>query len=178
RRRLVEEWGISDQEAGVLLTSGLADFAAAAVAAGAPAREVTNWVVGDLLARVKETGTAPRELSLSPEGLAELVTLVGDGTLSRPLAKEVLAASLAGEGAPRAVAATRGLAQVSDEDELAGAVEAVVAASPDEVERYRAGDEKTRKKLRGFFMGKVMAATRGRANPAVCNRLLDERLGE
>jgi aspartyl-tRNA(Asn)/glutamyl-tRNA(Gln) amidotransferase subunit B len=176
RRRLVEEWGISEQEAGVLLGSGLADFAGAAVAAGAPPREVTNWVVGDLLARVKESGTAPADLSLTPQGLAELVALVADGTLSRPLAKEVLGAVLAGEGSPQAVVAARGLAQVSDEGELVAVVEAILAASSAEVERYRAGDDKQRKKLRGFFMGKVMAATRGRGNPQLLNRLLDERL--
>ncbi len=176
RRRLVEEWGISDQDADVLLTSGLADFAAAAVAAGAPPRETTNWVVGDLLARVKETDTAPRDLALTPEGLAELVALVGDGTLSRPLAKEVLVAALAGEGTPKAVVAARRLAQVSDEAELVAVVDGVLAASPAEVERYRGGDDKERKKLRGFFMGQVMAATRGRGNPQLLNRLLDQRL--
>jgi aspartyl-tRNA(Asn)/glutamyl-tRNA(Gln) amidotransferase subunit B len=186
RRRLVEEWGISEHDAGVLLTSGLSDYAAAAVAAGASAREVTNWVVGDLLAHihgghprapgVKDTATGPAGLSLTPEGLAELVGLVADGTLSRSLAKEVLAAALVGEGSPREVAAARGLAQVSDEAELVAVVEGLLAASQAEVERYRGGDEKERKKLRGFFMGKVMAATKGRGNPQVLNRLLDERL--
>ncbi|MGH9035662.1 MAG: Asp-tRNA(Asn)/Glu-tRNA(Gln) amidotransferase subunit GatB, partial [Acidimicrobiia bacterium] len=178
RRRLVEEWGISDHDAGVLLTSGLADYAAAAVAAGAPAREVTNWVVGDLLAHIHgdPTASAPADLALTAEGLAELVGLVGDGTLSRALAKEVLGAALAGEGSPRAVVTARGLAQVSDEGELVAVVEGILAASPAEVERYRAGDDKERKKLRGFFMGKVMAATKGRGNPQALNRLLDERL--
>jgi aspartyl-tRNA(Asn)/glutamyl-tRNA(Gln) amidotransferase subunit B len=176
RGRLVEEWGLSDQEAGVLFSSGLADYAGAAVAAGAPAREVTNWVVGDLLARVKETGVAPADLALTPAGLAELVALVGDGTLSRPLAKEVLAAALAGEGSPRAVVAARGLAQISDAAELGALVDGILASSPAEVERYRAGDDKERKKLRGFFMGKVMAATKGRGNPQLLNQLLDERL--
>ncbi len=176
RRRLVAAWGISDQEAGVLLGSGLAGYADAAVAAGAPAREVTNWVVGDLLARVKETGAAPADLALTPEGLAELVALVGDGTLSRPLAKEVLAAALAGEGSPREVVAARGLAQMSDAGELGAVVDGILAANPAEVTRYRAGDDKERKKLRGFFMGKVMGATEGKGNPQLLNRLLDERL--
>jgi aspartyl-tRNA(Asn)/glutamyl-tRNA(Gln) amidotransferase subunit B len=186
RRRFVEEWGISDHDAGVLLASGLADYAGAAVAAGAPAREVANWVVGDLLAHLHgghprapgatDTATGPAELSLTPEGLAELVGLVADGTLSRPLAKEVLAAALAGEGSPRAVAAARGLAQVSDEAELAAVVDELLAGHADEVERFRGGDDKERKKLRGFFMGKVMAATRGQGNPQMLNRLLDERL--
>ncbi|HLF41154.1 MAG TPA: Asp-tRNA(Asn)/Glu-tRNA(Gln) amidotransferase GatCAB subunit B, partial [Acidimicrobiia bacterium] len=177
RARLAAEWGISDHDAGVLVAlPGLADFAEAAVAAGAPGREVTNWVTGDLLASAKESQTPLSELPLRPEGLAELVALVADGTLSRPLAKEVLGAALAGEGTPRQVVDARGLAQVSDESALVAMVDAVLAANPAEAERYRAGDDKDRKKLRGFFMGKVMAESRGRGNPQVLNRLLDDRL--
>ncbi|HEV7864327.1 MAG TPA: Asp-tRNA(Asn)/Glu-tRNA(Gln) amidotransferase subunit GatB, partial [Acidimicrobiia bacterium] len=179
KARLVEAWGIADHDAGVLLGSaGLADYAEAAVAAGPPGsgRDVTNWVTGDLLAFLNETGTAPGDLALAPAGLAELVRLVGDGTLSRPLAKEVLAAALAGGGSPAAIVADRGLAQVSDEGELAAVVRAVLDAHPAEVERYRGGEDKDRKKLRGFFMGKVMGETKGRGNPQVLNRLIDEAL--
>ncbi|MDQ1518479.1 MAG: aspartyl-tRNA(Asn)/glutamyl-tRNA(Gln) amidotransferase subunit [Actinomycetota bacterium] len=184
KTRLVEAWGISDVDAGVLVgTPGLADYAEAAVAAsaagaaGLAGRDVTNWVTGDLLANVRETGAAPAELALSPGGLAELVGLVADGTLSRPLAKEVLGAALSGGGSPAAIVAERGLAQVSDEGSLEAAVAAVLATHPAEVERYRSGEDKDRKKLRGFFMGKVMAEMKGRGNPQVLNRLLDEALG-
>jgi aspartyl-tRNA(Asn)/glutamyl-tRNA(Gln) amidotransferase subunit B len=181
KARLVEAWGISDVDAGVLVGSaGLADYAEAAVAAGAPGsgRDVTNWVTGDLLGFLKESGAAPGDLALAPAGMAELVRLVGDGTLSRPLAKEVLAAALsgAGGGSPAAIVAERGLAQVSDEGSLVAAVAAVLGAHPAEVERYRSGEDKERKKLRGFFMGKVMAEMKGRGNPQVLNRLLDEAL--
>jgi aspartyl-tRNA(Asn)/glutamyl-tRNA(Gln) amidotransferase subunit B len=188
KARLMESWGISDVDAGVLVgTPGLADYAEAAVTAAAAAagngssgaaRDIANWVTGDLMAHLKETGAAPSSLPLSPAGLAELVQLVGDGTLSRPLAKEVLAAALTGEagGSPAAIVAERGLAQVSDEGALAAAVQAVLDAHPAEVDRYRTGEDKDRKKLRGFFMGKVMAEMKGRGNPQVLNRLLDEAL--
>jgi aspartyl-tRNA(Asn)/glutamyl-tRNA(Gln) amidotransferase subunit B len=182
KARLIEAWGISDVDAGVLVgTPGLADYAEAAVAAAGAngkARDVANWVTGDLMAHLKESGAAPASLPLSPAGLAELVTLVGNGTLSRPLAKEVLAAALAGEsgGSPAAIVAARGLAQVSDEGALAAAVQAVLDAHPAELDRYRNGEDKDRKKLRGFFMGKVMAEMKGRGNPQVLNRLLDEAL--
>jgi len=181
KARLMSSWGISEVDAGVLVgTPGLADYAEAAVAA-APAgagRDVANWVTGDLMAHLKESGAAPSALPLSPGGLAELVKLVADGTLSRPLAKEVLAAALggAGGGSPGAIVAERGLAQVSDEGALAAAVQAVLDAHSAEVERYRGGDDKDRKKLRGFFMGKVMAEMKGKGNPQVLNRLLDEAL--
>ncbi|HVW31938.1 MAG TPA: Asp-tRNA(Asn)/Glu-tRNA(Gln) amidotransferase subunit GatB [Acidimicrobiia bacterium] len=177
KARLIGSWGISDVDAGVLVgTAGLADYAEAAVAAGAPGREVANWVTGDLLAHLKESGAAPAALALPPEGLAELVRMVGDGKLSRPSAKEVLGLALAGGGSPAAIVAERGLAQVSDEGELAAVVAAVLDAHTAEVERYRTGEDKDRKKLRGFFMGKVMAEMKGRGNPAVLNRLIDEAL--
>ena len=181
KARLMDAWGISDVDAGVLVGApGLADYAEAAVDAGATAsgRDVANWVTGDLMAHLKESGATPSSLALPPEGLAELVKLVGDGTLSRPLAKEVLSAALAGEGggSPSAIVAERGLAQVSDEGALVAAVQAVIDAHPAEVERFRAGEDKDRKKLRGFFMGKVMAEMKGRGNPQVLNRLLDEAL--
>ncbi|MCA1846774.1 MAG: Asp-tRNA(Asn)/Glu-tRNA(Gln) amidotransferase subunit GatB, partial [Actinobacteria bacterium] len=181
KARLMDAWDISDTDAGVLVgTPGLADYAEAAVAAAAngSGRDVTNWVTGDLLAHLKESGAAPADLPLSSAGMAELVKLVADGTLSRPLAKEVLSAALAGEagGSPAAIVADRGLAQVSDEGALAAAVQAVLDAHAAEVDRYRTGEEKDRKKLRGFFMGKVMAEMKGRGNPQVLNRLLDEAL--
>jgi aspartyl-tRNA(Asn)/glutamyl-tRNA(Gln) amidotransferase subunit B len=178
KARLIEAWGISDLDAGVLVgTPGLADYAeGATVGAAGSGRDVTNWVTGDLLAHLKESGSAPADLALAPAGLAELVKLVADGTLSRPLAKEVLAAALSGAGSPAAIVAERGLAQVSDEGPLLAMVQAVLAAHPGEVERYRGGEDKERKRLRGFFMGKVMAESKGRGNPQVLNRLLDEAL--
>jgi aspartyl-tRNA(Asn)/glutamyl-tRNA(Gln) amidotransferase subunit B len=179
KSRLQEAWGITEVDADVLVGSaGLADYAEAVVAAGAPARDASNWVTGDLLAHLKETGASPDALALSPGGLAELVKLVGDGTLSRPLAKEVLAAALSGEcgGSPAAIVTERGLAQVSDEGALRAAVRSVLEAHSAEVERYQSGEDKDRKKLRGFFMGKVMSEMKGRGNPQVLNRLLDEAL--
>src|SRR5207247_504182 len=89
KARLMDAWGISEVDAGVLVgTPGLADYAEAAGAAGGAAsgRDVANWVTGDLMAHLKETGATPSSLALSPAGLAELVKLVGDGTLSRHLA--------------------------------------------------------------------------------------------
>ena len=178
RSRLVESWGIAERDAVNLIgTPGLADYAEAAVAAGGAGKDVTNWVLGDLMAHVNETGAAVADLALTPAGLAELVALVADGTLSRSLAKEVLAGSLAGEGSPRQVADARGLAQVSDEGELVSVVDGVLAANPTEMDRFKTGDDKDRKKMRGFLMGQVMAATKGRGNPGVLSRLLDERLG-
>ncbi|HEX6312087.1 MAG TPA: Asp-tRNA(Asn)/Glu-tRNA(Gln) amidotransferase subunit GatB [Acidimicrobiia bacterium] len=179
RERLAGAWGITEHEARVLTgTPGLAEYAEAAVdaLAGGTAKDVVNWCVGDVLGFLNETGGAPGALPLAPDGLAELIGLVADGTLSRPLAKDVLAECLREPKRPKQVVEERGLAQVSDEGELAALIESIVADNPDEVERYRAGDDKARKKLRGFFIGSAMKATQGKANPQLLNRLLDERL--
>lgn len=179
RARLVEAWGISEYDAGVLVAlPGLADYAEAAVeAAGLPAKDTMNWATGDVLGFINETGGSAATLLVDPGGLAELVALVRDGTLSRNLARDVLMECLRSGDRPSEVVAAQGLAQVSDEGELAGVVAEIVAANPSEVERYRAGDDKERKKLRGFFMGQVMASTKGAGNPQVLSRLVDQALG-
>jgi aspartyl-tRNA(Asn)/glutamyl-tRNA(Gln) amidotransferase subunit B len=179
RARLVAEWGISEHDARVLIgTPGLAQYAEAAVAAlrVGTAKDVVNWCTGDLLGYLHETGLAPGALPLAPDGLAELVDLVADGTLSRNLAKDVLAECLRAPKRPKQVVAERGLAQVSDEGELASIVDEILAAHPDVVAEYRAGDDKARKKKRGFLFGQVMQATDRKANPQLVNDLLDARL--
>jgi aspartyl-tRNA(Asn)/glutamyl-tRNA(Gln) amidotransferase subunit B len=180
RERLMAEWGIGEHEARVLVgTPGLADYATAAVAAlvGGSAKDVVNWSTGEVLGYLNETGIAAGELPLPPDGLAELVGLVADGTLSRNLAKDVLAECVRSGRRPRAVVDERGLAQVSDEGELAALIDRILAEHADEVEQYRAGDDKVRKKKLGFFMGQAMDATEKKANPQLLRRLLDERLG-
>ncbi|MBV8950254.1 MAG: hypothetical protein JOZ99_05215 [Actinobacteria bacterium] len=177
RERLVRDWGISEQDARVLLeVPGLGNYAEGAVEAGGEPAEVTKWSTGEVLAYLNETGLSPEVLPLAPDGLAELVRLVADGTLSRGMAKDVLAVSLREPKRPADVVAEQGLAQVSDEAELARVVDDVLAANATTVDEWRAGDDAERKKKRGFLFGQVMRAVNRKGNPAVLNRLLDERL--
>ncbi|HLG00712.1 MAG TPA: Asp-tRNA(Asn)/Glu-tRNA(Gln) amidotransferase subunit GatB [Acidimicrobiia bacterium] len=166
RARLIAEWEIREDDARTLLASpekiGLAE---AAVALGAPAKRVANIVIN-----------TPDVSALSAGHLAELVALEGDGTISKTVSKQVLDKVLAGEGSPREIVEREGLANESDEGELASAVDAVVAGHPDEVAAYREGDEGKRKKIRGFLMGQLMKQTQGKADPQTLNRLLDDRL--
>ncbi|HEY5013401.1 MAG TPA: Asp-tRNA(Asn)/Glu-tRNA(Gln) amidotransferase subunit GatB [Acidimicrobiia bacterium] len=179
RERLVREWEISEHDARVLLdVPGLAAYAGAAVAAlsGGTPRDVVNWASGEVLAHVKESGIAIGDLTLAPDALAELVGLVAAGTINRGQAKEVLTEALSSGGRPTAIVTTRGLAQESDIDALGASIDAVLAAHPDVVAEYRAGDEQVRKKKRGFLMGEASKALKGRANGRVLAQLLDERL--
>jgi len=180
RARLVTEWGVAGDAARILVdVDGLADYAEAAVlvlSTGTP-RDVTNWCTGEILAYLRETGASPAALPLPPDGLAELVVLVADGTISRSQAKDVLDECLRQPKRPKQVVDERGLAQVSDEGELAAIIEQVIAEHPDEVAAFRSGDEKERKKKSGFLMGEARKASGGRGNMQVLKRLLEEELG-
>jgi aspartyl-tRNA(Asn)/glutamyl-tRNA(Gln) amidotransferase subunit B len=180
RARYVEQWGISAEDARVLVdVPGLADYAERAVVALAPdgggtAKDVVNWVRQEVLAYVNETGLSP--VVLSSEMLAELVGLVDAGTISRAQAKDVLAESLREEKWPRTIVEERGLSQVSDERAIAEVVDRVLAANPGVADEYRAGDEGAQKKKRGFLMGQIMRELKGQGNAQVINRVLDGRL--
>ena len=178
RARFVDEWGVSETDARTLLESpGLADYAEAAVAAGAPGKDVTNWLTGEVLGYLNETGLSPAVLPFPPDALAELIGLVGDGTLSRGLAKDVLARGTArrrsahgGRARPRPRAGerrrrARGRGRRDPRGQRRTRSRSTAAATT-----------RLRKKKRGFLMGELMKATKGSANPQVLNRLLDEAL--
>jgi aspartyl-tRNA(Asn)/glutamyl-tRNA(Gln) amidotransferase subunit B len=179
RARLEAEWGLSDTDARVLVGApGLAEYAEAAALAlhdGAP-KDVANWCIGEVLGHLNETGLSVEVVPLAPDGLAELVDLVARGALSRNQAKDVLAECLREPKRPQQVVEERGLAQVSDESALGAVIDEILAAHPDEVADYRTGDDKVRKKKRGFFMGEAMRAMKGQGNPQLLTRLLEDRL--
>ena len=133
----------------------------AAVSAGADARSVGNWLVGEVTAHLRRLGVGVGDTPLTGAHLAELHGLVAAGHLSATAAKEVLAGVMEGEGSPEQVAAGRDLIQISDDSVLLAAVDEVLAAHPAEVERIRAGEER----LIGFLVGRVMRATGGKADP-------------
>jgi aspartyl-tRNA(Asn)/glutamyl-tRNA(Gln) amidotransferase subunit B len=175
--RLESEYGIPAYDAEVLTsTRPLADWFEAAARAFGDAKEVSNWVMGEVLRLARERGVEvklePRPEPLAPTALADLLALKAEGKISGSVAKEVLAHMVeSGKGAAEVVS-ERGLAQVSDEGALEADVDAVIAAHPAEVAAYRGGKQG----LMGFFVGQVMKRTGGQANPQVVNRLLREKL--
>jgi len=128
---------------------------------------------GELARLANDAGVEPGAWRISPAQLAALVRLVDAGTVGGPGAKQVLEEVFRTGADPGEVVRARGLAQVSDEGALEAAVDRVLAASPGEVERYRAGN----RKLMGFFVGQVMKESKGKANPGVVNALLARKLG-
>ncbi len=173
RRRFVQTYGIERRVAEVLVANvGLDSLFEAAVRAGAPAREAANWVTGEVLGRINETTGDTRNPGLTGKQLADLLGMVASGKLSTRLARTALEAVMETGKDPAQVVDELGLAQVSDEGELATIVEKVLDENPDVVERFRAGEEK----LLSFFVGQVMKETRGKANPKVVNDLLRKKL--
>ena len=174
RARLVAVTGLSAYDAAVLTAErALADYFEAAVAAHpANPKGISNWVTSELLARVPADAVAAGPVP--PVALARLVGLIDDGTLSGRLAKEVFEAMLAGEGDPDAIVEARGLRQVTDSDAIEVACRAVIAGNPAQLAQFRGG----KAQVKGFFVGQVMRATGGEANPGQVNALLDRLLAE
>jgi len=171
RARFVEQYGLSEYDAGVLIADNdLASFYEE-VAAEADPKQAANWTTGELRARLNEAGIDVSESKVTPGHLAELIGLVENGAVSRSAARGVLATVFETGDSPSAVVEREGLASVGG-DELSGVVDEVIAANPSEAERVRAGDNK----VVGFLVGQVMRATRGNAAGGRVRQLLAERL--
>ncbi len=174
RRRLGEQYGVKADDAAVLSGSrALADyFESVAGAAAGDGQTVANWVLGELAAALNRDGLDIAASRIGPAQLAQLLDRIVDGTLSGKLAKQVFEAMWAGEGDADAVIEAKGLKQITDTGEIARIVEQVLADNPEQVAQYR--DGKTR--VIGYFVGQVMKATKGKANPGEVNRLLKSAL--
>jgi len=173
RDRFMAAYGLSAYDADVLIADkAVADYFEACVKAYPQAKTVSNWITGDLFRLLKETETDIKEVRITPAALAELLTIVEKGTINRNTAKAVLGEMFKSGWAAAEIVAEKGLAQISDADELGQIIGQVIAANPDQVAEYRAGKER----LLGWFLGQVMKATRGKANPQLVTQLLKEKL--
>jgi aspartyl-tRNA(Asn)/glutamyl-tRNA(Gln) amidotransferase subunit B len=173
RVRFIQAYGLREYDAGVLTaTRVLGDyFEQAAQSAGDP-RAAAHWVMGDLAAALKEAGKDVSESPVSAENLGRLVRLIAQGKISGKLAKGIFPKMFEASEPPEAVIEREGLAQISDEGALARIIDEIIAANPKQVEQYRGG----KTTVIGFFVGQVMKATRGQANPAMVDKVLREKL--
>ncbi len=173
RRRYVTELKLAPDDAYVLVESKeMSDFFDRAIKLGASAKETANWLIGPTQAYLKEQKLGFDELPLTPENVRDLATAVSRGTISNTAAKQVLSELLAKKSDVAALIEKLGLTQVSDEGDLRKAVSEVLAANPSQVAEFHQG----RTKVRQFFFGEIMKGTKGKANPQVVNKLLDEIL--
>jgi aspartyl-tRNA(Asn)/glutamyl-tRNA(Gln) amidotransferase subunit B len=173
--RYQSDLGLSAYDATVLAEERpIAEWFEAAVAAGGQPKSVANWLINVLFNLINERRTTIEQAPVSPSALVELLALVEQGAINAGSAKEVLAEMFESGRGAAAIVAARGLAQISDEEALERLVLDVVRSHPDAVASYRAGKEA----LRGWFVGQVMKASAGKANPPLVNRLLDRHLSE
>ena len=141
-------------------------------AKGRDAKLVANWTINDLMGRLSKDGRDITESPIAPEAIAELVELIETGVISSKIAKEVFDRMWAGEGAPKAIVEKHGLVQVTDTGAIETAVDQIIAANPD-----KAAAVKDKPQAIGWFVGQVMKATGGKANPAAVNEILKAKLG-
>jgi aspartyl-tRNA(Asn)/glutamyl-tRNA(Gln) amidotransferase subunit B len=172
RARFVSAYGLSPDDAGVLVAEKETAQFFERVAAGRDAKTAANWVMGDLFGALNRLGVGIEQSPISAGQLGSLIDLIADGTISTRLAKDVFAEMVASGADPGAVVEAKGLRQVTDSGAIEAAIDTVLAGQADKVTEYRAG----RDKLYGFFVGQIMRATEGKANPALVNELLRKKL--
>jgi aspartyl-tRNA(Asn)/glutamyl-tRNA(Gln) amidotransferase subunit B len=173
RQRFFKEYGIPEYDAGLLTSSRiLADYYEKTVSACNSPKAVSNWIMGDLLRDLKEFNLEIQDSPVSAERLAELISLVESGEISGKMAKEVFETMFREKKGPRQIIEEKGLKQISDTSALEKTIQEVMAQNPDAVKNYKAG----KKASFGFFVGQVMKATKGQANPQVVNELLKAAL--
>jgi aspartyl-tRNA(Asn)/glutamyl-tRNA(Gln) amidotransferase subunit B len=177
RARLVSEYQLGEYDAALLVPdhAAAAFFEEVARLSGA-AKPAANWILGDLAGALNRADLTIEASPISAEALAGLIVRIEDGTLSSKLAKQVFEGLWQAEGTTDEIIAARGLKQVSDAGELEKWVDDVISANPNQVAQYLAADETKRKKLSGFFVGQIMKASKGQANPKLLNELLTKKL--
>ncbi|OBB17364.1 aspartyl/glutamyl-tRNA amidotransferase subunit B [Mycolicibacterium elephantis] len=168
RKRIQEEWGVSDEVMRDLVNIGALDLIAATVEQGASSEAARAWWGNFLVQKANEDGVAVSDLPITPAQVAAVVKLVDDGKLSNKLARQVVEGVLAGEGEPEQVMADRGLEVVRDDSALQAAVDEALAANPDVVEKIRGG----KVQAAGAIVGAVMKATKGQADAARVRELV------
>lgn len=173
-KRFTEQYGLSFSDASQLTSDrSLADYFEAAVeASGGNARATTNWIRSELLRELENAGLAADKSPVPAFELGALVRMIDEGTISGKQGKDVLVEMFRSGKPAAAIVEERGLIQVSDTGEIDGVIDEVIAANPKQVEQFRGGKEG----LFGFFVGQVMKASKGKANPKIVNERLREKL--
>jgi aspartyl-tRNA(Asn)/glutamyl-tRNA(Gln) amidotransferase subunit B len=172
KARFIEELGLSTYDAGVLVTERANAAFFEEVAAGRDSKMAANWVTGELFGALNKAGLDVSSSPISAANLGGLLDLIADDTISGRIAKEVFEVMFETGDDPAKIVEDKGLKQVTDTGAIEAEIDKVIGANGDKVEQYRGGKDK----LFGFFVGQVMKATQGKANPKVVNEILRAKL--
>ena len=179
RSRFIDTYALNDYDASLLVDSrAMADYFETATAISKAPKLTANWILGDLAAALNRAALDITASPVSSEALAGLILRVADETLSSKLAKQVFDGLWQNEGSADAIIEARGLKQVTDTGAIEAMVQQVIDDHPGQVAQYQAADEGKQKKLLGFFVGQVMKASQGQANPQRLNALLKDMLAK
>ncbi|GAA5316998.1 MAG: Asp-tRNA(Asn)/Glu-tRNA(Gln) amidotransferase subunit GatB [Candidatus Pelagadaptatus aseana] len=179
QHRFEEQYKLSAYDASILAADGdTASFFETAVATCKDAKLAANWVMGEMSARLNAEEKSIKDSPVTAEQLGGLIVRIGDNTISNKIAKQVFEAMWAGEGDADSIIEAKGLKQMSDTGELEKIVDEVLANSQAMIDDWLASDEKKRKKKMGGFMGPIMKATKGQANPGMVNQILSKKLND
>jgi aspartyl-tRNA(Asn)/glutamyl-tRNA(Gln) amidotransferase subunit B len=174
KQRFIDEYDLSSFDAGVLTGSKeLADYFEIVAKGCGEAKLAANWVTGDFSAYLNKADKTIAESPVSAEMLGAMLQRITDKTISGKIAKNVFEAMWNGEGDADTVIEARGLKQITDTGAIEAMIDEVIANSPNQLEQYRSGKDK----LFGYFVGQVMKASKGKANPAQVNEILKQKLG-
>ncbi|WP_285774193.1 Asp-tRNA(Asn)/Glu-tRNA(Gln) amidotransferase subunit GatB [Microtetraspora sp. NBRC 13810] len=173
RKRLQNEWGVSDLDMAAMHNIDAIGLVEATIAAGAPPADARKWWMGELARRANESGTALADLPITPDQVARVTAMVAGGALNDKLARQVLEGVLAGEGTPDDVVSARGLQIVNDEGELSSIIDQVILDNADAADKVRSG----KVAAAGALVGGVMKASRGKADAGRARQLILEKLG-
>ncbi len=175
KARFQEQYGLSEYDAMVLSSDlATADYFEAVTEASGDAKLSANWVMGDLQAVLNTSELPIANSPVSARALAGLITRIKDDTISSKIAKTVFEAMVAGEGDADSIIESKGLKQVTDTGAIEKLVDDVIAGNPAQVQQFKEGKEQ----VIGFFVGQVMKASQGKANPGQVNRMLKEKLAK
>jgi aspartyl-tRNA(Asn)/glutamyl-tRNA(Gln) amidotransferase subunit B len=175
QKRYINDLGLPVYDAKVLtVTKEMADFFEGTVAAGAEAKLASNWIMGDVSAYLNAEGKELHQIALTPEGLASMIKLIENGTISSKIAKTVFKELIENGGDAEAIVKEKGLVQISDEGTLLKIISEVLDANPQSIEDFKNG----KNKAVGFLVGQLMKATKGQANPQIVNKLLNQELNK
>jgi aspartyl-tRNA(Asn)/glutamyl-tRNA(Gln) amidotransferase subunit B len=173
KRERYQGLGLSEYDASVIVEQmGLALFFDKVLELGTTPKVAVNFIMGEITAYLKENHIEITDTKLTPENLAELISLIEKGTISNNIGKQIIIEMMKDGTKASAIVEKKGLSQITDESAIKELVQKVVDAHPNEVEAYRNG----KNNLLGFFVGQVMKETKGRANPKTVNQLLNELL--
>ncbi len=173
RKRYKEQYGLPDYDADIITGSKkLADLFEAAADLCKKPKKVSNWLMGETMRLLKESGKEPEEIIFTPENLAKIVDLADSGEVTNTVAKEVFAEVFDNNADPVRYVQDKGLKSVNDEDRLRSVIAQVIAGHPKSVEDFHNG----RHKAVGFLVGQTMKAMEGKANPVMVNQILKEML--